>query len=117
FAPEGHPRQRTKKRLGSVIRHFGHQLRRSVLHVELLTPCHQPQRVVEGVHALPTHSTIKIRPLQLDGPDHGFDGAADAVSNPQYPMTPRTGGLLPVVFTAADMRHDRLSDAPGELLA
>jgi hypothetical protein len=32
-------------------------------------------------------------------------------------MTPPTGGLMTVVFTTVDMRHDRLGQTPGELLA
>src|SRR5262249_28525392 len=112
-----HPRQCTKERVGGVIWYFGHQRRRGVLHVELFTPCHHTQHVVEGIHALLARPTIKIRPLKLDGPSQGFDRTADEIASLPDRMTPRAGSVMPVVFTTVDMRHDRLGDAPGELLA
>jgi hypothetical protein len=60
---------------------------------------------------------ILRRPLKLDGPYHRFDGAADAVSHSQHPLTPWTGGLMTATFATVDMRHNDLGDAPGELLA
>jgi pyruvate-formate lyase-activating enzyme len=110
-------KQIVKERLGRVIRDFCDQLRRCLLHVELFTPCHQTQDVVEGVQALSAGPTIKIRPLHLHRPHHGFDRAADSLSGLQHPITLRTGALLTVVCTTVDMCHNRLGEAPGELLA
>ena len=112
-----HPRQITKERLGGIIRHFGDQLRRGVLHIKLFTTCHQPQRGVEGGETHATSAAIKIGALQCDRPHHGLDRACDVLLYLQHPRTLRTAGLRALAFTLAGLLDNRLGDAPSELLA
>src|SRR5215470_4433830 len=117
FAPEVHPRQIIKERVGRVIRYFGNQLRRGVLHVELFTTCHQTQHVIEGVETYTTSAAIEVGSLQLHWPHHRLDRTTDLLLHLEHSRTPWTAGLLALAFTHVGMRHDRLRDAPGERLA
>ncbi|MBM3223046.1 MAG: hypothetical protein FJZ47_04485 [Candidatus Tectomicrobia bacterium] len=117
LAPDVQPRQITQEPLGGVIRHFGDQLRRGVPHVELLTPWHQPQHVIEGVETLATSAAIEVGALQLNRPHHRLDRAPDVRLHREPPRTLRAAGLLALAFPRVGMRHDRLRDAPSELLA
>src|SRR5262245_13437550 len=117
FAPAVHPRQISKERLGRVIRHFGDQLHHGVLHVELFTPCHQTQRVIERVEPYTTSAAIEVGSLQRNRPHHRLDRAPDVLLHLEHPRTPRAVGLRALAFTFVDMRHNHLCDAPGELLA
>src|SRR3954469_24468404 len=112
-----HPTETAKQCRSCVIRDFGHQVRRGLLHVELKSIRAQAQYLIEGGHPTATGPTIEIRPLKLHRPHHGFDGAAHGLAGLQHPITLWTENLLAIVFPTVDMRNDRLSDAPGELLA
>ena len=116
--PNGTPVRSRKSAWAVSYGHFGDQLRRGLLHIELFAPCHQAQRVVEGI----------ARPR--DKPDNRNRAAQAAPAPPWFrrcgrralgPSTPHhTCGQVTccaVVFTTVDMRHDRLGEAPGELLA
>ena len=114
FASKRHACQIAKERLGVS---YGTSVTNCAQPVayRAVDTCHQPQRVSRG-YTPPGTPTIKIRPLKLHRPHHGFDRAADVFSGLQHPLTPRTGNLGAVVLTTVDMRQD-VSVMPGELLA
>src|SRR5262245_15118682 len=93
FGPEVQPRQITKERLGCLIRHFGDQLRRSLLPITLFTTRHQPQRIVEGGETYATSAAIKIGALELNQPHHGLDRAPDVRLYLEDSRTLWTAGL------------------------
>src|SRR5215213_6379370 len=85
----------------------------------LNTDCGQRKnhRMLPGVQTHVAGWTIEIWPLQLDCPHEGLDGTPDRRARLPAPITLKTAGLLPGVFTLMDIRDHRLGEAAGACVA
>ena len=117
FAAEVHPRQIPTERRRGVRRHCGHQLRRGMVPIELLTTRDQTQHLVEGAETRATSAAIAIGTLQLNRPSHRLDRAPDVRLHLEVPCTPWTRDRGALTFPGMSLLNNRLGDAPGEWLA
>jgi hypothetical protein len=106
-----------KQRRGRLIRQFGRQVHRCLLHVKLHAPRTQPQNLVERITPTMTVMTIKIRAAHLDIPDHGLGSARHRQACPQEALTRCTPQGLSTLFFGVSVLDNRLGHACGEFLA